>query len=58
MTEDMIDMLLINDLTYNGIAFLKLTVDKDGNVIRERIDPQAIEIREGYLNIIEDTHGN
>ena len=50
MTEDMIDQLLMNDLMYFGIAFIKVTVDENGNIIRERINPYEIdkEIEESW----------
>lgn len=40
--EDIIDSILTQDLMRYGTAFVKLTVDQDGNVIRERLDPVAM----------------
>lgn len=41
--EDMIDWFLISDLIHFGTAFIKITVDNNGDVIRERIDPKEME---------------
>lgn len=46
MTEDQIDLILINDLIYHGVGIIEICVDNDGNVIRKRIDPLTVMINE------------
>lgn len=40
--EDLIDSMLTRDLMKYGTAYVKLTVNEDGEVIRERIDPETM----------------
>lgn len=41
--EQVTDMILQSDLITYGVAFIRLTVDEEGNVVRERIHPLEIE---------------
>ena len=42
--DEVTDKLLTSDILSYGIAYVKFSLDKDGNLIRERIHPLDFEM--------------